>query len=298
MQGVFKDFTGQTFGRLKVVGFNSWHIQPSGQKKTKWDCLCECGTTTVVQGANLSTGHTLSCGCVKREAIAAHKAAVSDGSWIPSKLEGRKYGRLTVIKFDRWKISKDDIKSSYWKCICDCGKSCIKPRYSFCDTSSCGCYKSEVISAQRTTHGYGKTPTYKSWCKMKERCGSDSYVEKEYYQDLGIVICERWLNSFENFLEDMGERPEGKTLDRIKVTEGYSPENCRWADGTIQSYNTRRRSNNKSGRTGVYENDNGTFWASITHYKDHIKLVNNVSFDEAVAARAAAELKYYGVNKE
>ena len=53
-----------------------------------------------------------------------------------------------------------------------------------------------------------------------------------------------------------------------------------------------------SGRTGVYENDNGTFRSSITYYKDHIKLVDNVSFDEAVAARAAVELKYYGVNKE
>lgn len=298
MKAVFKDFTGQQFGRLTVKGFNSWHIQPSGQKKTKWDCVCECGEDTVVHGGNLSTGHTLSCGCVKREAIAAHKASVSDGSWIPSKLEGRKYGRLTIIKFNRWKISKDNIKNSYWECACDCGKSCVKPRYSLCDTSSCGCYKSEIISAQRTTHGYGKTPTYRSWCKMKERCNLPTYIETEYYQDLGITVCERWSNSFENFLDDMGDRPEGKTLDRIDVKKGYSPDNCRWADGTIQSYNTRRRSNNTSGRTGVYENDNGTFRSSITYYKDHIKLVDNVSFDEAVAVRAAAELKYYGVNKE
>jgi len=293
-----KDFTGQVFGRLTVIKFHDWHIQPSGQKKTKWLCLCECGNETIVQGANLSTGHTLSCGCVREEALAAHKQSVSDGTWIPEKLNGRIYGRLTVKSFSRWKISKDGVKNSYWLCECSCGKTCTKARSGLTDTASCGCYRSEIISAQRTTHGYGGTPTYKSWTKMKERCTLDSYAEKEYYQDLGITICDRWFNSFENFLEDMGERPEGKSLDRIDVLLGYTPENCRWADGTIQSYNTRRRSNNKSGRTGVYQNDNGTFWASITYYKDHIKLINNVSFDEAVAARSAAELKYYGVVKQ
>lgn len=293
-----KDFTGQVFGRLKVTGFNSWHIQPSGQKKTKWDCLCECGKTTVVQGANLSTGHTVSCGCAQKEAINAHRQAVSAGEWVPTKLEGLVFGRITVKGFSHWKPSNEDVNTSWWFCECSCGKSCTKARYSLTENASCGCYKSEIISEQRTTHGYGGTTTYRSWCKMKERCNLPTYIETEYYQDLGITVCERWSNSFENFLEDMGDRPEGKTLDRIDVKKGYSPDNCRWADGTIQSYNTRRRSNNTSGRTGVYENDNGTFRSSITYYKDHIKLVDNVSFDEAVAARAAAELKYYGVNKE
>lgn len=210
---------------------------------------------------------------------------------------GAVFGKLTITGFaERRKTCK------YVFCKCDCGNpkefEVFTGNLGKGHTTSCGCYKSEIISAQRTTHGYGKTPTYRSWCKMKERCNLPTYFEREYYQDLGITVCDRWLESFENFLEDMGDRPEGKTLDRIDVKKGYSPDNCRWADGTIQSYNTRRRSNNKSGRTGVYENDNGTFWASITYYKDHIKLVDNVSFDEAVVARAAAELKYYGVNKE
>lgn len=294
----FKDFTGKVFGQLTVLNFDSWHIQPSGQKKTKWFCECSCGNTTIVQGANLSTGHTLSCGCVKKAAIAAHKQSVTDGTWIPTKLSGKQYGRLLVQEFSHWKPSKDGVKSSYWKCLCVCGKSCIKPRYSLCDTSSCGCYKSEIISAQRTTHGYGKTPTYRSWSKMKERCNLPTYFEREYYQDLGITVCDRWMESFENFLDDMGDRPIGKTLDRIDVTLGYYPENCRWADGTIQSFNTRKRSNNKSGRTGVYENKDGTFWASITYYKKHIILIRNVTFETACKVREAAELKYYGVTKQ
>ncbi|MEU8756220.1 hypothetical protein AB0C88_37610 [Streptomyces chartreusis] len=78
------------------------------------------------------------------------------------------------------------------------------------------------------------TPTWVSWQKMKQRCSTGKYAK------LGVTVCDRWLNSFENFLADMGERPDGKTLDRIDPYGHYEPNNCRWASADQQQQNTRR----------------------------------------------------------
>lgn len=90
---------------------------------------------------------------------------------------------------------------------------------------------------------------YNSWKSMKNRCSNKN---DEYYGGAGIGVCDRWLaeNGFRNFLADMGDRPVGKTLDRIDPTRGYSKENCRWADLSTQMYN-RRKTNNISGETGI-----------------------------------------------
>jgi hypothetical protein len=86
---------------------------------------------------------------------------------------------------------------------------------------------------------------------MKRRCYSETDVEHESYRSRGIKVCDRWLHSFENFLADMGERPEGKTLDRIDNKGGYIPENCRWATRSEQQ---RNKENTKlyeyKGKTG------------------------------------------------
>lgn len=82
-------------------------------------------------------------------------------------------------------------------------------------------------------HGFYGSPTYKSWSEMKYRCGNKKRLD---YVDVGY--CERW-ESFENFLEDMGERPKGKTIDRIDGSLGYSPSNCRWADKFVQAENRK-----------------------------------------------------------
>lgn len=92
-------------------------------------------------------------------------------------------------------------------------------------------------------HGHGRrgkrTPTYKSWKRMRARCHNENCDKYQYYGGRGISICSRW-DSFENFLEDMGERPEGASLDRIDVDGDYEPGNCRWATVTQQM---RNRSN-------------------------------------------------------
>lgn len=102
-----------------------------------------------------------------------------------------------------------------------------------------GCTKCENRSI---THGHGnvRNPTYGSWYSMKQRCTNPKNNDYPRYGGRGIKVCSRWLESFANFLADMGERPEGMTLDRYPDMNGdYEPGNCRWATHQQQVENTR-----------------------------------------------------------
>jgi len=154
--GALIDLTSSSFGRLKVVR------KGSGNKAgATWVCRCDCGSETEVSSGKLRSGHTKSCGCLKKE-------------------------------------SKPNLK-----------------------------------------HGMAnKGRTYTTWKSMRLRCNNPNASQYKWYGAKGITVCKDWDN-YLVFLADMGERPAGKTLDRIDPLKGYCKENCRWATPAEQAVTNR-----------------------------------------------------------
>ena len=166
-------------------------------------------------------------------------------------LTGKRFGRLVALeKVGNHKTSK----CAMWRCKCDCGKEKITNSQYLREgkTLSCGCLYAERTFENVRTHGMHKTSTYQIWAGLIQRCTNPKRKEWKDYGGRGIKVCKRWLK-FENFLEDMGIRPKGKTLDRVKNNQGYCKGNCRWAGRKTQAQNNRMAKLNKKDIQKIHE---------------------------------------------
>jgi hypothetical protein len=158
-------------------------------------------------------------------------------------MKDKRFGRLTVIDNG----TRLPNRTRVYECLCECGvvKKVDGGNLRHGVIKSCGCLRREIVSQSNNnlTHGMRYTPEYQAWINMRRRCdaGPDTR-EYAYYGAKGITVCERWLNSFEAFYEDMGPRPSpDHSIDRRENDKGYYKNNCRWATWEEQQNN---RSNN------------------------------------------------------
>lgn len=150
-------------------------------------------------------------------------------------LTGMRFGRLSVVRRQGKRSGQ-----ALWLCQCDCGNEKLVVGYTLRGgmTLSCGCLQKERASEAKTTHGKTRSSAYNTWQLMLYRCADERCRAFKDYGGRGITVCERW-RKFENFYADMGDPPNGKTLDREDNSRGYSPDNCRWATAAEQAVNKR-----------------------------------------------------------
>lgn len=144
---------------------------------------------------------------------------------------GERYGRLVVLA-----RQPREVKGVFWLCKCDCGNTTVAPsgHLNAGMRISCGC----AMRESKRKHGRSHTPEHRCWSRMKERCYNESNKRFPHYGGRGIAVCDRWRDSFENFLADMGFRPSPKhSIDRVDNDGDYEPSNCRWATVTEQNNN-------------------------------------------------------------
>lgn len=148
---------------------------------------------------------------------------------------GMKFNKLLVLQ----RVADPKYKHASWLCRCDCGVLVVVVGNNLRNggTKSCGCSKGEFIAKALSTSASKYPKEYKTYCGMIQRCTNPKSDSYDYYGGRGISICSRWLESFENFIADMGRKPPGFTIDRKEFDGDYEPNNCRWLSVKEQSRN-------------------------------------------------------------
>lgn len=217
---------GERFGRLTVLS----EIPASKYGRLYFECKCDCGNIYEARASHVKSGATQQCKACrdsKRSNLITERALLCHSTNI-----GKRFGKLTVI------TSSSDGKFSgvYYTCACDCGNLVSLRAYTVLNGQASKCRK--CVDKLNEKHGMVYTHTYTTWFTMRRRCSDPKTESYKRYGGRGIKVCERW-QKFENFLEDMGEKPKGLQIDRIDNDGDYEPGNCRWVTA-------KENANNKS----------------------------------------------------
>lgn len=203
---------------------------------------------------------------------------------------GIRFGKLTVIE----RLENFPNGTAAWNCLCDCGieKKVAGTKLRAGKQKSCGCSSPKFSKESISTHGMSKTRVYRIWAGMHSRCRQTKNKKiQRLYLDKGIKVCERW-NKFENFYEDMGDPPDGMSIDRINGDKGYEPSNCRWATSKQQANNM------SSNRLIEYNNKKMTIslWAKEIGVKPNTlnyRIRRGMPLKDALKTQVLTSLKSY-----
>lgn len=147
-------------------------------------------------------------------------------------------------KFGQWVVvNEEDKQKPLCRCVCGVERNVNIKNLKSGVSTSCGCARRSKLAERNTKHGKRFTRTWRIWRAMKTRCYNSNTAQYHNYGGRGIRVCDRWKDSFEYFLSDMGEAPQGLSIDRIDNNDNYTPENTRWATPKQQSQN--KSNNNK-----------------------------------------------------